>query len=171
MLTAEQFDVLLKEAAIKPRFKRDLKYRQSTNFMDAVAWDESELLPIWNKSKNGGILLVQVAAKVYMVAFDASKSDVDSNGRSKSVICDLCYTWQGGRNGGFVTFYPDKTGDNSISLLCCVDLRCSDNVRTKTAAGLTSRTQLRESMTNDDRVARFNQKLQIFVERLQLKAV
>jgi hypothetical protein len=171
VITPNQFDVLLKEAPIKPRFKRDLKFRLSTEQMDEAAWDETELLPIWNKSKSGGVVIAQPAGETYIFAFDATKPDTDSTGRSKSVICDLCYTWQAGKNGGFVTFYPDKSGDHSVSLLCCMDLACSDNVRTKTAAALKSRTQLRESITAEDRVLRLQHKLAAFIERLGIEGV
>lgn len=170
-ISVEQFEATLKDAPIKPRFKRDLKFRLSTEHMDATAWAETELLPIWNKSKNGGLLLLQVAADLFMVPFDASRTTTDVSGRSKPVICDLCYTWQPSSGGGFVTFYPDKSSGNSLSLLCCLDLRCSDNVRTKTSAGLTSRTQLREHITNEDRVERLRQKTQNFVSRLGIEPV
>lgn len=167
VLTADQFEVLLKDSTMKPRFKRDLKFRSSTERLDDEQWVQTELLPIWNKSKNGGVLLIEWSDDLYMIAFDASKSDADASGRSRSVICDLCYTWQGGRNGGFVTFYP-KSEAHSMAFLCCMDLRCSDHVRTKTPASLKSRAQLRENMTNDDRVLRLRQKLELLVERLQI---
>ena len=170
-LSVEQFEAILKDAPIKPRFKRDIKFRLSTEHMDAATWGETELLPAWNKSKNGGILLIQVADELFLVSFDATRATVDATGRSKPVICDLCYTWQPSSGGGFVTFYPDKSTGNSLSLLCCLDLRCSDNVRTKTSAGLTSRTQLREHMTNEDRVERLRQKVRNFIDRIAIEPV
>lgn len=170
-LTNEQFEMMLKDAPIKPRLKRDLKFRQSTEHMDVSAWVETELLPIWNKSKNGGILLIQLSDDLFILPFDATRAAADATGRSKPVICDLCYTWQPSSSGGFVTFYPDKSGDNSVSLLCCQDLRCSDNVRTKTSAGIKSRTQLREHMTNEDRVERLKQKTNDFIKRLGIAPI
>jgi hypothetical protein len=168
-LTTEQFDSLLKTAAIKPRFKRDIKFLLSTEHMGDAAWNETELLPIWNKSKHGGILLLQPTDNLYMVAFDATKPTTDTTGRTKPVICDLCYTWQSASNGGFVTFYPNKQSDNSTAYLCCMDLACSANVRTKTAAAIQSRAQLREDMTNDDRVRRLRLKLRILIDRLGIQ--
>lgn len=170
-LTIEQFESMLADAPIKPRFKRELKFRQSTPHMNELAWAETELLAIWNKSKTGGIVLAQPGNELFMIPFDASKHTADKTGRSKPVICDLCYTWQPSSGGGFVTFYPDKTGSNSVSLLCCLDLRCSEHVRTKTAAGLTSRTQLREHMTNEARAERLRQRLQTFIVRLSNQPV
>ncbi len=169
VISAESFEASLKVAPVKPRFKRDLKFRMSTEHMDSVAWSETELLAVWNKSKSGGILLLQPADDLYMVPFDATKTSADVNGRSKPVICDLCFTWRTSSSGGFVTFYPDKSGDNSLSLLCCLDLRCSDNVRTKTPAALKSRSQLRENMTNEDRTERLSQRLGAFIQRLRIE--
>lgn len=171
ILSVEQFEAILKDVPIKPRFKRDIKFRLSTEHMNAAAWSETELLPIWNKSKNGGVLLIQVSDDLFLVPFDATRTTADATGRSKPVICDLCYTWQPSSSGGFVTFYPDKSTGNSLSLLCCLDLRCSDNVRTKTPAGLTSRTQLREHMTNEDRVERLRLKAQNFINRIAIEPV
>ena len=170
-ISIQQFELLLKDAPIKPRLKRDIKFRLSTERMDSSAWAETELLPIWNKNKSGGILLVQLPVGLYMLPFDATRPAADVSGRAKPVICDLCYTWQPSSNGGFVTFYPDKSSGNSISLLCCLDLRCSDHVRTKTPAALRSRSQLREHMTNEDRVVRFRQKVDSFIQRLNIQPV
>lgn len=171
VISVESFESLLKDAPVRPRFKRDLKFRASTEQLDASAWEETELLPIWNKSRNGGILVLQPGDDVYMVPFDATKSSTDTSGRSKPIICDLCFTWQSSSNGGFVTFYPDKSGENSLSLLCCMDLHCSDNVRTKTPASLKSRAQLRENMTNETRTERLRERLTTFIQRLRIDPV
>lgn len=171
VISAESFEASLKTAQIKPRFKRDLKFRASTEQMDGMTWSETELLAVWNKSKNGGILLLQPGDDLYIVPFDATKTSIDTTGRSKPVICDLCFTWRTSSSGGFVTFYPEKSGDNSLSLLCCLDLRCSDNVRTKTSAAIKSRSQLRENMTNEDRTERLSQRLDVFIQRLRIEPV
>lgn len=167
-LNADQFAELLKAAPLKPRFKRDIKFLAS---VQDIVWDELELLPVWNKSKNGGVLLLQPDEDVYMIPFDATKSKVDSSGKVKPVICDLCYTYRTSGQGGFVTFYPNKSSDNSLSLLCCQDLLCSDHVRTKTSAALNSRAQLREHMTNEDRVERLRRKLREFIKRTGISPV
>ena len=170
-LTNDQFEPLLKAAPIKPRFKRDVKFVTSTEHMDDTVWAETELLPIWNKSKNGGILLLQPDDDVYFVAFDSTKPTVDGGGRVKPLICDLCYTWRTSGEGGFVTFYPNKGSNDTLSILCCADLQCSANVRTKTAAALKSRTQLRESISPEGRVERLRQKMREFITRTGIEPV
>ncbi len=168
-ITNDRFEALVKQVPVKPRFKRELKFRASTERMDPAQWVETELLPIWNRSGNGGMLLIEVDDILYMVPFEASKPSAGTSGRAKPVICDLCFTWQSGGGGGFVTFYPGKGSDDSVSLLCCMDLACSANVRTKTPASLKSRAQLREDLTNDDRAERLHGRLKNFAARLQLE--
>ena len=101
LLTSDQFEKILAAAPIKPRFKRDLKFIQSTERIGEEDWAETELLAIWNKSKTGGIVLAQPGNELFMIPFDASKHTADKTGRSKPVICDLCYTWQPSSGGGF----------------------------------------------------------------------
>jgi hypothetical protein len=165
ILTNETFEELIKNASIKPRFKRDLKFTKSTENMDESAWANTELLPIWNKSEQGGVLLVQLDDQLRIFPFDASKSNTDTTGRMKSVICDFCYTWRASGEGGFVTFYPFK-GGNSVSFLCCRDLRCSEHVRGKTDAALRSRTQIRENISPDERIERLRNRLDEFIKHL-----
>jgi hypothetical protein len=171
ILSESEFASLLKSAPIKPRFKRDLKYNLSTEGMDEKAWSEHELLPIWNKSRSGGILLLQPQDKLYLVPFESGDTAYDATGRSKAAICDFCYTWQAAGRAGLTAFYPGEKSLDSTSLLCCKDLRCSDHVRTKTNAAIKSRTQLREDLDNDGRVARLKARLSDVVDRLQIEPI
>lgn len=171
VISAEEFQNIIKTAAIKPRFKRDLKFTTSTEGLAEADWAERELLPIWNKSGNGGVLLIQPDDELFIVAFDDGSRTGDANGRIKPIICDFCYTWQPGREGGFVTFYPDRSGDNSISLLCCADFGCSLHARGKTLASKRARTQIREHISDEDRVERLKKKLNAFIARQHLGAV
>ena len=93
------------------------------------------------------------------------------SGRSKSVICDFCYSWRAGGNAGLVTFYADARSHDSTSQLCCLDLLCSLHVRTKTKDALLSRAQLREHMSDDDRIVRLKEHLQSFIDKLNLHPV
>jgi hypothetical protein len=171
IISEPQFAQIIKDALIKPRFKRDLKYTLSTADLNNQAWSELELLPIWNKSRSGGILLLQPADNLYMLPFESGDTAYDATGRSKAAICDFCYTWQAAGRAGLTSFYPAQKSLDSTSFLCCKDLRCGDHVRTKTNAGLTSRTQLRENLDNDGRVSRLQARLLEMIERLQLEPV
>lgn len=165
---SDQFTALIAATSVKPRFKRDLRYMASIEQIESN-WDEHEILPIWNKSKQGGILLLQPEDTLYLVPFAINKTAQNQSGRTKPIICDLCFTWQSSGNGKYITFYPDPKSDNTIAFLCCGDLRCSDHVRSKTAASAKSRAQLPEHLTNEDRTARLRQKTKALIKHLNLE--
>lgn len=169
-LTPDMFDALLKQsAAIKPRIKREVRFGASVQTMDKDAWSECEVLPIYDKSKNKGILLLQPYDTLYAAAFESGGIVRDArSGRSKSVICDFCYTWHTGGEAGLVTFYADAHSNNSTAQLSCFDLACSAHVRTSTKASIVSRAQLREHMTDEERIERLRRHLQNFIDKLGL---
>lgn len=171
IITQESFTLLIKNAAIKPRFKRDLKFTTSTEHLTPDQWQHSEIIPIWNKSKNGGVLLLQPYDTLHIVAFDDSSRAGDANGRVKPIICDFCYTWQPGLDGNFVTFYPQKSDSRSVSILCCADFNCSNHARGTTLAAKRARAQIREHLTNDSRIERLREKVQTFIARYQIESV
>lgn len=171
ILSQSDFKTIIKHAAIKPRFKRDLKFVTGTESLSDSDWKQAEMLAVWNKSKKGGVLLLQPADKLYIIAFDDSGRAGDANGRIKPIICDFCYTWQPGFDGGFATFYPDKSGDNSVSMLCCADFDCSRHARGVTLAAKRSRAQIREQLSEDARVERLKDKLTLFIKRYQLDPI
>lgn len=172
-LDKDTFGGLLKSSTnIKPRFKKDVRFTSSVADIDDSEWSERELIAIYDKSKNKGILLIQPYDALYMIAFEAGTSVRDTvSGRSKAVICDFCYTWRAGGNAGLVSFYADSHSINSTSQLCCFDLECSRHARTQTKDALVSRAQLREHISDSDRVVRLRKHLQSFVEKLQLTPV
>ena len=172
-LNKDEFSEIVKRTTtIKPRFKRDVRFTVSTDALNDEDWAHRELLAIHDKNKNSGILLLQPYEKLYMVSFEAGTIVRDSSsGRSKAIICDFCYTWRTGGDAGLVTFFPDSQTKNSTAQLCCIDLLCSEHVRTKTSAALMSRAQLREHLTPEARVIRLQQHLQTFIDKLQLQPV
>lgn len=172
-LNKDEFTEILKRTTtIKPRFKRDVRFTVSVEGMADDDWAQRELVAIHDKNHNTGILLLQPYDKLYMVAFEAGGAVRDSgSGRSKAIICDFCYTWRTGGDAGLVTFFADSQTKNSTAQLCCLDLLCSEHVRTKTKAALMSRAQLREHLTPEARVARLQEHLQVFIDKLQLQPV
>lgn len=166
-LTHEQFNDLMATADIKPRVKSELKFVSSTVDL-SNNWDSLELVAIADRTGDKGVLLLQPADDLYAVQYALSRSIIDSTtGRARAIICDFCYTWQPGSNAASITFTQPRT-KNSVRFLCCGDLHCSQHVRTATKASLVSRSQLRETMTNDDRVIRLKSKLARYIDQLQL---
>ena len=166
-LTYEQFTDLLKVADLKPRTKSDLKFITSTEHLPDD-WENIELLAIADRTGDKGLLLLQPAEDLYIVPYALSRSIIDSNtGRARAIICDFCYTWQPGSNAASITFSPPRS-KNTVRFLCCGDLDCSSHVRTATKAALVSRSQLRETMKNEDRIVRLKSKLERYITQLNL---
>lgn len=92
-----------------------------------------------------------------------------STGRSQSIICDLCKTWQYGNKSGSISFKKDRA--TTVAYLCCDDLKCSMHVRNKTSEAFTSRAQLREDISIEQRIERLQGNLRTLVSSLPAIAV
>ena len=169
-LNAQTFNHILKQADIKPRFKKELRFVSSVRGL-ADDWSEYELISITDRTGDAGVLLLQPSDRIFIVQYELSRRIVDAGtGRDRAVICDFCYTWQPGSNAASITFNSSPT-KHSVRLLCCADLNCSEHVRTMTKASKLSRTQLRENMTDESRVARLKQRLTKVIDQLELEWV
>src|SRR5690606_18262453 len=133
------------------------------------SWHETELLPIFNKSKNQGILLVAPQdEEIFLLPFDIKRGIVNSQtGRAQAVICDFCRTWRAGSYAGSISIQKDRKSINSVSFLCCADLFCSRHVRGETIASRISKAQLREDITTEKRVKRLKERLNKLVSDLR----
>lgn len=171
-LNLEQFNQLIAEAQLKPRQKRELRFINSTSAMTAEDWHEAELLGITDRTGNKGILLLAPDDDIYVLPYELSRGIGNrQTGRAQPIICDFCRTWQGGSNAGSISFRKDKQSLNSVGFLCCGDLACSQHVRTKTSASRTSRAQLHEDLTNEQRVERLKGRLRKIIADLGLAPI
>lgn len=169
-LSQNEFNDTLQQIDIKPRFKKELKFVASTAHL-LVDWSTYELISIADRTGNAGVLLLCPEDSLFVVQYEISRRIVDSGtGRDRAIICDFCYTWQPGSNAASITFTHTRT-KHSIRLLCCGDLDCSQHVRTATKASVVSRSQLRENMTNEDRVTRLKLRLTKIIDQLNLKVI
>lgn len=145
---------LLKERRVKPRLIRDIRFVPA----EISHWSERELLAIFTKSGNGGVLLIELDAILTVLPFERGGRIVDTRtGRSKPVTCDFCKTWQRGTNAAMISF-PQPDG-SSKGFLCCADLNCSLHVRDLTPQATLSRTQLHEDIQTEGRVARLRKSI------------
>jgi hypothetical protein len=160
-IDVEEFNRLLKEDGfIRPKLKRELKFNNSVAGLTDEEWELSEMIPIFDRAGNHGVLLVEVVPEErYIIPFDLTVGLAGSDGRTKPVICDFCRTWRPGSQAGSISFPRDKRSVNSVGFLCCGDLKCSMNVRDRTDAARRSRTQVREDITVEGRVARLRGKI------------
>ena len=165
-LSREQFSALLKEARIKSRLVREVRFIPE----EIENWADLELLAISTRSASEGLLLIQTD-HFYMIAYTLTTGLADKKtGRSKPITCDFCYTWQRGSNAGRITFRR-ATDNHTLTYLCCADLQCSLHVRNMTAAATLSRTQLHEDIGVDQRVARLKRKLNDVLLTLDVPSV
>jgi len=169
-LTLETFNELLAQSTIKPRLKSDLRFIQSTENLSDEEWGERELLSISDRNNKKGVLLVSLDDDFYILPYDL-KSGITSSatGRGQSIICDFCQTWQYGSKAASISFPTDRT--SSVSYLCCDDLKCSMHVRNKTQAAHTSRAQLREDLSIEQRVERLKTRMREFISKLPVESI
>lgn len=169
-LSLDSFNEILKNADIKPRIKNELKFMKSIDDLPAD-WSNYELLSISDRTGDKGVLLLEPDNDLYIIPYELSRNIVDyKTGRRRAIICDFCYTWQPGSNAASIVF---STADSrrKVGFLCCGDLQCSQHVRSKTKAAVVSRTQLREDMTNEDRILRLKERLRNKISQLQLSNI
>ncbi len=168
-ISHKQFNGLIKAAGtIKPRTKRGLRFVASTTHIDPEQWRELELVNIADRTGTKGVLLLEPDATIFVVPYELSGRSPDRAGRIQPIICDFCKTWQSGSNSGRITFYKDPRSNNSVAFLCCADLACSNHVRTKTKLSIRSRAQLRENLTNGQRIERLKDRLRILIDDMEL---
>jgi hypothetical protein len=147
----QEFAELITAARIKPRLKRELRFVPE----EVTNWTDRDFIAVMSKSGSEGVLITPLE-KIYVTPFELQRRKASSSGRTESIICDFCMTWQRGSNSAIISFQKDKS---TVSFLCCADLQCSFHIRNLTAASKLSRVQLRENNSTEQRVTRLKQKL------------
>ncbi len=124
-----------------------------------IDWAITELLAIPTKSGNNGVLILHPAQDTFCALPYELKAirSTATTGALKPVLCDFCYTWLPGTRTAVIAFVNKALGSHSF--YCCAKLNCSANVRGLTDESLVSRTQLREDMTDEQRIERLKLKL------------
>ena len=154
--TKLEFELRMKEERISKRLVRDLRYIPE----EITHVSERDFLTVTTKSGNEGVLLFNDL----VIQFTLGKRRPNAAGRVEAIICDICATWQRGTNSGLLIF--KKTSTHTVSHLVCADLDCSLHVRDLTDASKLSRTQLRESITPEGRIARLQDRLAKILKEL-----
>lgn len=170
-LTQDEFNEVMNQASIRPRIKREVRFVPSVGALSDEVWRETELLAVSDRAGNKGVLLFDSGDAFYGVAYELSRGITSSNGKAQPIICDFCRTWQTGSRSGSVTLIKPVRDSGSVTFLCCADLECSRHVRNLTSAAKTSRSQLREDMSSEERVERLRRRIQEISELVGLKAV
>ena len=157
-LSRDDFIARLTEARIRPRLRRNVRYVPE----ELINWEARDFLAVTDRARNEGVLLYESHTLPFTLAARAQ----NAHGRVEAIICDICASWRRGTESAAVTF---AKGDRThVSYLVCADLDCSLHVRGLTVASKLSRTQLREHIDDDARVARLRARLsQIIANVLQ----
>ena len=164
-VTTEIYDQVIASVGLKPKFLREL--RPKFDLVDD--WDR-EFVTITDRSGNNGVLWIELDRQIYILPYALSRGIIDkASGRARPVICDLCYTQQLGTQAARIALRLPGRDGATRSLLCCADLACSDHVRGKTLSSRRSKAQLRESISQQDRVERLRRKLTELVTELDVK--
>ena len=156
------------------KIKKNLQNRINFSFLDSIPdseWARYELLSAPTKDNTAGVLLIDIKGSLYATSYEINMMRSLSTGRSVPIICDFCKTWQAGANAGSVTFSTYGKSLGTVTYLCCLDLKCSLNVRGLTKAAKLSRVQLRETISDSDRILRLEKKLLLIVGYLRLQPV
>lgn len=169
-ITQKDFDEILKNSDLKPRAKSELRFVKSVAAI-SDDWSDYELVSISDRTNDKGVLLVELGNDLFLAQYEISRRIIDyKTGRGRAIICDFCYTWQPGTNAASIVFTHAKT-KHKVGFLCCGDLMCSKHVRTLTKASVVSRAQLRENMSNENRVVRLRDRLSHKIHQLELLPV
>jgi len=163
-LSKEQLVDIAKER-VKSRLLSEVRIPAAESY-----WEDSELVACWDKSTRKGILVIELD-ELYLTTFELGGKVADSKtGRTKPVICDLCYTWQQGGKAATITCSRERDR-HTFTYLCCADLRCSLHIRSETAEGTLSRAHIHEDLTPEQRTTRMRQRLYRFISTLELLPV
>lgn len=156
IITKIEFDELVGQLKVRKKQREQLRYQPEP----ISHWDERDFLAVFDRTGSAGVLVYNKS----MYPFIFAKRKANSTGRIEAIICDICATWRRGTGSGVLTFR--KSATHSVSYLVCADLDCSLHVRGLTEASKISRTQLRENMDNEGRVARLQRRLQVILREL-----
>jgi hypothetical protein len=160
----------MSQTQVKPRLKSELKFIASAESLSDEDWSDRELLSISDRNGNNGVLLVSLNSGLYILPYELMVGITSSvTGRSQSIICGFCRTWQYGDRSASIRFLKSK--NSSVSYLCCADLNCSMHVRNKTDASHTSRAQLREDLSTNQRIERLKTRLTNFITDLPINPI
>lgn len=168
-LSAQDIMYYVEQSAARQNLKKNLRPSLVSAFMEKHDWDILDILEVPARGGKNGVLIIEVDDRLYATPYELSIGIGNkTTGQLKPVICDLCRTWQAGSRAGSITFRVDQRSLNSITFLCCADLKCSLHVRSRTSSASTSRAHLREDITDEHRVQRLRVNLKTLVERLEL---
>lgn len=126
---------------------------------------------IWSteSTKEGiGILVLQYGHAYFLAKYSQTRIKPDVLGRTKPIVCDLCFTRLPGSAIALTTF-SGHGSRQPLAWLCCKDFRCSFHTRELTDEAINSKRQLGENTTVNSKTARLNRHIQALIKYLGLQ--
>ncbi len=171
-LSLNEINNCIDDPSVKKSLKKNIRPAPIVAGLSTEDWANLDFLTISSRDKRNGLLIIDTNENVYVTPYELSPLRGDSStGRLKPIICDFCKTWQTGSRAATISFRPNPRSLDTIGFLCCADLQCSLHVRDRTVDSKTSRAQLHENITVEERIDRLRSKLNSLVERLSLTPV
>ena len=168
-LDIESINQCIDQSIARRNLKKNIRPATLITAIRPEDWDNLDFLAVPTRSGRDGVLIIDIDDALYATPYELAAIKGDKiTGRLKPVICDFCKTWQTGSRAATISFHISQRSHNSIAFLCCADLRCSLHVRDKTADSKTSRAQLREDISTENRILRLQDKLKALTNRLEL---
>lgn len=160
-ITSDTINHLLEATRMPKRLQRELVYKP-----DNYDWVASDFIIVTNKARLEGLFVCEVNDEPTGLYYQLHSVKPDASGRRKPYICDFCSTWLRPSRSCIITFILPKKQHHSVSYRCCLDLHCSLNVRSQTEDAIHSRVQLREDLSEEERISRLQNRLQEIGHRL-----
>ena len=161
IISVTTYKHLLKSTPTPKRVQRELTFRPEN-----YNWEASDFITVTNKTKAEGLFVFGVSDEPTGFYFKLRDVASDAAGRRKPYICDFCFTWLQPSRSSTVTFILSAGESRSVSYRCCHNLECNLNMRSFTEDTMHSRVQLREDLSNEERISRFQNKLQAVARHL-----
>ena len=163
-VTEEQIRDLCRQGNYNKRLVAELRM----GVLASTDWLNLDFFTLADKSQRKGLLFYELDGRLTATAYAITPKHPRRDGRNMPVICDICKTWRRGGATGLLTMPVATDKRRTIGCYTCLDLQCSLHARDLTPQALVSRTQLREDMEPEARIARLNRNLQSILKKAQV---
>ena len=170
VINAQHLKLTITRLKINKNLQKRLNVSSLSNMVDS-SWQSHELFGLPTKDGIAGILFIEHRGTLYATPYEINVIRNQSTGHSSAIICDFCKTWQTGGRAGSITFPIRRRSLDSVSFLCCLDLKCSQHVRDLTESAKSSRAQIRETISDERRIERLENTLSLLIKKLNLKPI
>lgn len=155
---------------VRQNYKNKLLIGELDKTFAALEDADYEVSDAYAESKNTGLLFLTTNEDLFVTKFSKSKIKPDRMGRTKPIVCDLCFTVLPGSM--VVHMRCVREFDKHVfSWLVCSNLACSSNVRELTDISLESKKILGETVSIEKKITRLQKHMLVLINTLKLNAI